>query len=85
MLISQIDVLTSFAQLASELNWVRPVITDNKTEMNIVNGRHPTVESSLNESLNTFTPNDLIMNDNNFIHAIVGPNMVSFIFYFTIK
>ena len=40
----------------------------------IVNGRHPTVEASLNQSIRAFTPNSTIMSDNTHLHVITGPN-----------
>ena len=71
--LAQIDVLSSLAETAIELNYVRPEMqTDNSIE--IKNSRHPVVEQHL---LNTerFVPNDCLLNAENNIWIITGPNM----------
>ena len=66
-LIASLDVMCSFAQHAVDENSVRPMILSNITssEMCIVNGRHPVVESliELDDSYSTseFVPNSTIM------------------------
>lgn len=69
-------MLLSFAELAEEKRWTRPHMTPDRT-LDIKTGRHPSVEISLQDSLNSFTPNDTYMDDKVYINAIFGPNMVS--------
>lgn len=51
-------------------------MTTDRT-LDIKTGRHPSVEIALQDSLNSFTPNDTYMDDKAYINAIFGPNMVS--------
>ena len=71
--ISHIDVLISFAEIADEHNYVKPVV-NNEDIIDIKGGRHPVVERML--PTGTFVQNDtfLDLNDNRF-HIITGPNM----------
>ena len=69
--ISEIDVLQSFATVAETNGFVRPeLVLDNKIE--IVDGRHPVVEKVINDE---FVANDIIMDKNTDILLITGPNM----------
>lgn len=69
-IISEIDVLCSFATSSEENNYVRPTITEN--ELYIKNSRHPVVEKVIN---NEFVDNDIIMDKDTNILLITGPNM----------
>ncbi|MCM1370524.1 MAG: DNA mismatch repair protein MutS [Clostridium sp.] len=69
--ISEIDVLQSFATITEENNYIRPIITDN--EINIIDGRHPVVEKVLEN--NEYVENNVIMDENTNILLITGPNM----------
>ena len=69
--ISEIDVLQSFATVTEENNYVRPTISD-KRELKIIDDRHPVVEKVINEA---FVPNDIIMDEKTNILLITGPNM----------
>jgi len=69
--IAEIDVILSFANVAAENNYTRPVIND-KNEIIIREGRHPVIESMVNEP---FVPNDCIVNDKSRFMVITGPNM----------
>ncbi len=71
--IALLDVFSTFAFNAVKNNYCRPEITDNDNSFEIVNGRHPVIET-LNESSN-FVPNDLSMNDDLRFLLITGPNM----------
>lgn len=72
-IISKIDVLNSFAQVAYENNYVRPKL-NTKGIIKILEGRHPVVEKSL--SNNIFVPNDTLLdNEKNRVQIITGPNM----------
>ncbi len=65
------DVMQSFATIAEENNFVCPNINDNN-EILIIEGRHPVVESVIK---NEYTPNDVVMESDNNILLITGPNM----------
>ena len=69
-IISEIDVLASFATIAEENNYVRPQITEN--EIYIKDSRHPVVEKVIDSE---FVTNDIIMDQNTNILLITGPNM----------
>ena len=72
-LISIIDVLVSFGKIAKSNNYVRPKL-NNKGYIKIVAGRHPVIESTIENNL--FISNDTNMDlDDNMIHIITGPNM----------
>jgi DNA mismatch repair protein MutS len=71
--ISQVDVLYALAQVSFENNYVRPRVDDGQ-EILIVDGRHPVVESMLDN--HGFVPNsaEVDTKDNRMI-IITGPNM----------
>ena len=70
-IISEIDVLQSFATVSEENNYTRPILEDNRN-LKIIDNRHPVVEKVLNTE---FVPNDIIMDDDTNILLITGPNM----------
>ena len=70
--ISEIDVLQSFATVTEENNYVRPVISDER-EVEIIDGRHPVVEKVLDGDV--YVPNDVILDKDTNILLITGPNM----------
>ncbi len=73
--VAQLDVLACFARLAATRNYVRPEFTESG-EMVIVGGRHPVIETLLEERGERFVPNDLYLNDSShLILLITGPNM----------
>ena len=69
--ISVIDVLRAFGEAADKNNYVRPDVT-NRSEIDIVGGRHPVVELVSSEP---FIPNDTYLDRNESIAIITGPNM----------
>ncbi len=72
--LSRLDVLTNFGQVAKANKYVRPRL-DSKSVLEIKDGRHPVVEQLL-PATERFIPNDLMMDTaNNQIHLITGPNM----------
>ena len=72
-IISKVDVLNSFAQVAYTNNYVKPKLNNNGI-IDIRNGRHPVVEKTLKE--NSFVPNDTYLdNKKNRTIIITGPNM----------
>ena len=70
--ISELDCLQSFAEIAQKYNYVRPKFSDDKT-LNLENSRHPVVERVMD--YNDYVPNDCYLDQNNFIYLITGPNM----------
>ncbi len=73
-LIAQLDCLLSFAVLAIENNYVRPML-DTSTDLEIKNGRHPVIEKQLPIG-EEYIANDIILNrKTQQIIMITGPNM----------
>ena len=71
--ISSLDVLTSFAQVAEEMNYCKPTINKDGI-LNIKEGRHPVIEKML--SSGEFVSNDTYLDtDQNRLAIITGPNM----------
>ena len=70
----EIDVATAFASLAQDEGWTRPVL-DDSTDHQIIGGRHPTVKLGLEEQGRTFVSNDCVLDSNENIWLITGPNM----------
>ena len=68
--ISTIDCLLAFAEVSVKYNYVRPTMS-YKQEINIVDGRHPVIETFLKEE---YVKNDVVINSYNTI-LITGPNM----------
>lgn len=72
--IAYIDCLFSLAKAATELNFVKPVISDKIKYIKISEGRHPIVEKALKGE--AFVPNDTFLDDGeNRTMMITGPNM----------
>jgi len=69
-IISEIDVLQSFATIAEENNYVRPTFSYNN-EVNIIENRHPVIE----KVINNYVKNDIKFDKNTNILLITGPNM----------
>ncbi|GAA6029124.1 hypothetical protein JCM8097_001611 [Rhodosporidiobolus ruineniae] len=79
--LAELDVTLGFAELAAEQGWERPVLDESKS-LEIVGGRHPTVENALMSQNRSFDPNDVAFfhpDDNpkspSLIHVVTGPNM----------
>ncbi|MBO4772626.1 MAG: DNA mismatch repair protein MutS [Bacteroidales bacterium] len=72
--IATVDCLCSFAQVAIENNYCRPVI-DEGNNIDIKAGRHPVIEKQLPVG-EEYIPNDVFLdNDSTQIMMITGPNM----------
>jgi len=75
-ILSEIDVLSTFAFNAKMHNYSRPELDDNPNQrlVDIQEGRHPVIEAlDMDEP---FVPNDLgLESDDEFILVITGPNM----------
>ena len=74
MLIARLDCLMSFAILARENRYIRPVV-DESTELDIRQGRHPVIETQM-QAGEHYVPNDVRLDtENQQIVIITGPNM----------
>ena len=70
-IIAYYDVISTFAKVAEENNFIKPTInTDNN--LHIIGGRHPVVESVIDKE---YISNDIIMDPKTNILIITGPNM----------
>ena len=73
MAVSTLDVLTSFAIVAEDLNYCMPTV-DNSGIIDIKSGRHPVIEKMLGAGV--FVENDTYLDKNeNRLSIITGPNM----------
>ena len=72
--VAELDVAASLAQVAVERRYTRPVFADDG-EMQIIGGRHPVVEQLAEREAQRFIPNDLYLNNQQFVAVITGPNM----------
>lgn len=70
--ISEIDVLSSFALVSEKYHYVRPTL-NSTNEIKVLNSRHPVVEKVLKGE--EYVPNDIIMDNKTDILLITGPNM----------
>ncbi|MHA1306475.1 MAG: DNA mismatch repair protein MutS [Candidatus Heimdallarchaeota archaeon] len=71
--ISELDCLTTFAEISRINNYVRPKV-NNSYKITIKDGRHPVVEKMLFDT--SFIPNDTTMDSNSEqLLIITGPNM----------
>ena len=69
--LSELDVLTAFAERAQALDWTQPELND-VPGLRIERGRHPVVEAVRKEP---FEPNDLHLHEDRRMLVITGPNM----------
>ncbi|RGZ87360.1 DNA mismatch repair protein MutS [Bacteroides fragilis] len=72
--IARIDCLLSFANVAKENNYIRPVIEDNDV-LDIRQGRHPVIEKQLPIGEKYIANDVLLDNATQQIIIITGPNM----------
>ncbi|SEM49489.1 DNA mismatch repair protein MutS [Mesobacillus persicus] len=70
--ISELDVLTSFAELSEQRRYVKPAFTDERRIV-LKDGRHPVVEKVMNAQ--EYVPNDCFMDRERELLLITGPNM----------
>ncbi|KAK2461757.1 hypothetical protein APHAL10511_006220 [Amanita phalloides] len=73
-ILDELDVVLGFADLAIEMNLVKPVLTTD-TSFKVIDGRHPMVELGLLTSGRVFMPNSVDMMSESRLHIITGPNM----------
>lgn len=69
--IAILDVLISLADVAEVNNYVKPIV-NNGDKILIKNGRHPVIETIMDDS---FVSNDTEIDNKNSIMIITGPNM----------
>jgi DNA mismatch repair protein MutS len=74
VLISQLDCLLSYAKVARERKYVRPVV-DESNIIDIHEGRHPVIETQMAPGDSYISNNVLIDSDSQQILIITGPNM----------
>ena len=73
-LIARLDCLQSFAVIALENDYVRPVLNDSRT-LEVSEGRHPVIEKQLPVG-ESYVPNDMILDtEDQQIIILTGPNM----------
>ena len=71
--VSTLDVITSFAEVAEDMNYCKPSVNDFGV-IDIKNGRHPVIEKMLGTG--GFVENDTHLDkDENRLAIITGPNM----------
>ena len=69
---AELDVLSTFAEVAERENYVRPSITDG-FDLSIRAGRHPVVERMMPRE--KFMPNDVVLPGTARLIILTGPNM----------
>jgi DNA mismatch repair protein MutS len=68
--LAEIDVLSTLAERAGALNWVRPRFTQT-AGIHIRGARHPVVQAQVER----YIPNDCVMRESRRMMIITGPNM----------
>jgi len=71
-MVAELDVFASFAEAARSGDYVKPRISEDGG-IDIREGRHPVVERFLGDE--HFVPNDVLLDEDNQILVITGPNM----------
>lgn len=72
--VSLLDLFTSFAILAENNSYTRPVLSEG-TNFHIIGGRHPIIEQKLSKNNNIFVSNDCNLEFEKRLWLITGPNM----------
>ena len=67
--LSELDATMAFSWVAIELNFVKPEFVDTKNSLELLESRHPVVES-----LGSFVANDIFLSSQNTM-LLTGPNM----------
>jgi DNA mismatch repair protein MutS len=70
--VAQLDVLSTFAEVASAERYTRPEVTDG-FDLDIIGGRHPVVERMMPRD--KFIPNDVKLTEDARLIVLTGPNM----------
>ncbi|MGI6150608.1 MAG: DNA mismatch repair protein MutS [Christensenellales bacterium] len=69
-LLAELDCYRALASVAESYGYTRPKLT-NSDRLNIIDGRHPVVE----RAMTGFVPNDTLLDRENRVLIITGPNM----------
>lgn len=69
--LAELDVLTSFAQLAAARRYSRPAVSSEPL-LSITDGRHPVIETMIDKP---YVPNSVYMDDDMRFMLLTGPNM----------
>ncbi|MBI3928335.1 MAG: DNA mismatch repair protein MutS [Armatimonadetes bacterium] len=69
--LSELDVLSGFAEAAARYDWCRPVMVEDNV-LDIEDGRHPVVERALDRG---FVPNHCRLDHEQRLVLLTGPNM----------
>ena len=73
-ILSKLDVLSGFAELAAEQDYCRPVV-DKSLTLDIKQGRHPVIETIMPAG-EEYVPNDIMLDSKTLqIIILTGPNM----------
>lgn len=72
-IIAMLDCLGNFAIISKDYNYTKPEI-DTSNELEIIDGRHPIIERSMKIGEN-YIANSTILNNEQMIHILTGPNM----------
>ena len=70
--LAYLDVIMSFALVAVKNSYIKPVFNDENL-LHIKKGRHPVVEKLIGEE--NFVKNDMVLDENERIIILTGPNM----------
>ncbi|MCL2630744.1 MAG: DNA mismatch repair protein MutS [Firmicutes bacterium] len=73
MAIAELDILTAFAKASKANGYVMPILNESSANLEIISGRHPTVESA--NLKQKFIPNNAVFSDSANFFLITGPNM----------
>ncbi|KAI3640200.1 hypothetical protein MIR68_001078 [Amoeboaphelidium protococcarum] len=71
------DLSCAISQLATEFNWTRPKLSAEHQNLSIIGGRHPVLESALQDSARSYTSNSLELSrvDHGQMAILTGANM----------
>jgi len=72
--LAELDVACGLSILAIAENYTRPKLTDGY-DFNIQNGRHAVVERALKKDNKSFAPNHSLLEENDQLCLLTGPNM----------
>lgn len=71
--LAKLDVLQSFASVSENHQFVKPQLSENSHNLKIKDGWHPVVEQVMGKQ--SYVPNDILMDEQQTILLITGPNM----------
>ncbi|MDK2950439.1 MAG: mismatch repair protein MutS [Kosmotogales bacterium] len=70
VILAELDLLQSFAEISKKNNYCRPSFSDDNT-CEIINSRHPVVE----KNVENYIANNVYFNSENKFYILTGPNM----------